>query len=256
MTDNKISLNEPQENVVSSKNLLQFYLNSKETSVPLKSDETTHAGKHDASGHCQQVVHVSAHTREGRPVSAYDRLCGQKHTAKEAVEKNQEEVEENVNQSSWDQPITTKEKQYLLFNGKKLTLYENGNLEKSWNAVSGKPGFQHPNYQDLKNYGPIPEGNYIARKEEHQRWKNLNLLQKSTAYVGKGEWPGGTYAWGENRIWLTPSQETNTYNRSGFSIHGGKTPGSAGCIDLTKDMKDFSKWFEKNGFDVIIHVKY
>ena len=143
----------------------------------------------------KQVVHVPAHTRQGHPVAAYDRLCGQKHTAKEAAEKNQgESIQENVNQSSWNQAITTKENQYLFFDGKELTLYENGNAEKSWNAVSGKPGFQHPNYQDL--------------------------------------------------------------NRDNFSIHGGKTPGSSGCIDLTKDMQNFTQWFEKNGYDVILHVKY
>ncbi len=250
--------NQSSENTTPSQtNLLQAYIQSHESQKPSQTtEEVTRTGKHDASGHCGQKVHVPAHTRKGHPVAAYDRLCGQKHTAKEAAEKNQEEAKENVNQPSWNHPAMTKENQYLLFDGKKLTLYENGNLEKSWNAVSGKNGFQHPNYQDLKNYGPIPEGNYIARKEGQQHWKNLNLLQKTTAYIGKGEWPGGTYTWGENRIWLTPSQETNTYNRSGFSIHGGKTPGSAGCIDLTKDMKDFSQWFEKNGFDVIVHVKY
>lgn len=248
----------PETTTSSQTNLLQTYIQSHESQKPSQpTEEVAHTGKHDASGHCQQVVYVPAHTRQGHPVSAYDRLCGQKHTAKEAAEKNQEEsIQENVNRSSWDQLITTKENQYLLFDGKKLTLYENGNLEKSWNAVSGKTGFQHPNYQDLKNYGPIPEGNYVARKDEHQKWEELSLLQKTSAYVGKGEWPGGTYAWGENRIWLTPSLETNTYNRDNFSIHGGKTPGSSGCIDLTKDIQNFTQWFEKNGFDVIVHVKY
>ena len=133
---------------------------------------------------------------------------------------------------------------------------KNGKLEESWNAVSGRQGYQHSVYQDLKNYGPIPEGNYAARIGQLQKWSNLNLLQKSTAYIGRGEWPGGISSWGENRIWLTPSLQTNTHGRDNFSIHGGKIPGSAGCIDLTEDMEDFTRWFEKNGYDVIVHVKY
>jgi hypothetical protein len=31
---------------------------------------------------------------------------------------------------------------------------------------------------------------------------------------------------------LTPNPGTNTRGRSGFFMHGGKLPGSAGCIDF------------------------
>ena len=82
------------ENVITTPqtNLLQTYIQSHEnTNNPKTSEEVTRTGKHDASGHCQQVVHVSSHTRNGHQVNAYDRLCGQNHTKKEAEEKNQEE---------------------------------------------------------------------------------------------------------------------------------------------------------------------
>ena len=89
------------ENTTSTQaNLLQAYIQSHESQKPSQStEEVTRTGKHDASGHCQQVVHVPAHTRQGHPVGAYDRLCGQKHTVKEAAEKNQEEAEEKENKS-------------------------------------------------------------------------------------------------------------------------------------------------------------
>ena len=55
---------------------------------------------------------------------------------------------------------------------------------------------------------------------------------------------------------MAASKETNTYGRSGFSVHDGVEPGSAGCIDLTNHIDEFTQWFEKNGHDLIINVKY
>ncbi len=67
---------------------------------------------------------------------------------------------------------------------------------------------------------------------------------------------GGAYSWGESRVWLEAAKETNTYGRSGFSVHGGTEPGSAGCIDLTDQMSGFTNWFENNKKDVILKVEY
>lgn len=52
------------------------------------------------------------------------------------------------------------------------------------------------------------------------------------------------------------AKETNTYGRDDFSIHGGTEPGSAECIDLTNYIDNFTNWFENNGLDLIINVKY
>ena len=71
-----------------------------------------------------------------------------------------------------------------------------------------------------------------------------------------GEWPGSEYSWGNSRIWLEPSKETNTYGRDDFSIHGGWFPGSAGCIDLTSNMDNFVALFDYIGNDLIIKVEY
>ena len=63
-------------------------------------------------------------------------------------------------------------------------------------------------------------------------------------------------SWGISRVWLEPSNKTNTYGRDNFSIHGGWWPGSAGCIDLTGQIDKFTNWFENNGLDLILSVKY
>lgn len=47
-----------------------------------------------------------------------------------------------------------------------------------------------------------------------------------------GRWKGSLPAWGTKRVWLRPDDNTNTYGRSGFTIHGGLTKGFAGCIDI------------------------
>lgn len=59
-----------------------------------------------------------------------------------------------------------------------------------------------------------------------------------------------------HRVWLEPSKETNTYGRDKFSIHGGMWPGSAGCIDMTGQISQFTYWLESTGKDLLVYVKY
>ena len=100
--------------------------------------------------------------------------------------------------------------------------------------MSGRPGYQSSEYQDQKSTGPIPEGTYVARQEQLQFMDLKGLIVGSAVVVKEdlgGKWPGSYYSWGNSRVWLEPSKETNTYGRDNFSIHGGMWPGSAGCID-------------------------
>ena len=157
---------------------------------------------------------------------------------------------------TFEKPVNVKPGQYAVFDGKKFTLYENNKPIMSWDAVSGKDGYRSPEYQNLKDTGPIPEGRYVARQSELQFYKDITWDNRLRSAVGFGTWRGGTDSWGESRAWLEPSKETNTYGRSGFSVHGGVEPGSAGCIDLTNRIDEFTQWFEKNGHDLIINVKY
>lgn len=159
---------------------------------------------------------------------------------------------------TFEHPVDTQPGYYAVFDGKKFTLYVDNKPVISWDAVSGRSGYQSPEYQDQKSTGPIPEGTYVARQEE------LQFINTRDAILGvavildikKGGWPGSYYSWGNSRVWLEPSKETNTYGRDKFSIHGGWAPGSIGCIDLTSQMQNFVALFKFIDKDLIVKVKY
>ena len=72
-----------------------------------------------------------------------------------------------------------------------------------------------------RNEGPIPIGTYYIVPSE--------LSDPSVP----GDFTRRTQGdWGDWRVRLHPSRSTNTFGRDGFFIHGGDTPGSAGCIDI------------------------
>jgi hypothetical protein len=144
----------------------------------------------------------------------------------------------------------------LLFNGKHLFWLRNGQVYQTWPAVSGRPGYQTKISQSLKDKGPIPEGIWNVRHRRYQVMPSRNWIQKVLAELGMTAWPGGESAWGRQRVWLEPSKKTQTYGRSGFSIHGGDTPGSAGCIDLVGKMPDFAATFVAHADDLKLSVKY
>lgn len=122
----------------------------------------------------------------------------------------------------------------------------NGN---SWEAVAGKPvSVTHtPLYKDIggwyevydkrtlvfdyskerqkkKNEGPIPEGGW---------WFDICEQNDASNTFGRHRYvPFGYNSWGDYDWPLHPDDGTETYGRGGFTIHGGKEWGSAGCIDL------------------------
>jgi hypothetical protein len=120
----------------------------------------------------------------------------------------------------------------LLFNGTFLYIFGN-RPEPSYPAVSGRPDDKKQfNYsierQTIPGEGPIPEGQYWVQPSE--LWEN-NWF-KSVFFAPRS-------AWGNFRLAIHPYPNTQTYTRGGFFIHGGSTPGSAGCIDLTMHMDSF-----------------
>lgn len=129
-------------------------------------------------------------------------------------------------------------------------------IRHSWAAVSGRPGYQTKEYQETEDKGPIPEGKWFVKQTKYQSAKSRTQWEKFKNGIGRGKWPGGTSSWGNHRIWLEPQSGTKTYGRSGFSIHGGSTPGSAGCIDLTENMDSFVEVFRAFNDDVELVVKY
>jgi hypothetical protein len=127
-------------------------------------------------------------------------------------------------------PKTPKCDLTLTFDGEKLTV--SGLESKEFPAVSGRPHdgkFDNsPERQKLKREGPLPAGSY---------WIDPGQLHKN--------WWWENAPWGRYRITIHPYEKTETHGRGGFFIHGGTTPGSAGCIDLTDKMTDFAKLIEK-----------
>jgi hypothetical protein len=109
----------------------------------------------------------------------------------------------------------------LRFQGSGIHLYP---------AVSGVPVDGRFSYtqaaQKESGKGPIPEGTYWIRPDE--LWDNAwyHVLARNRA-------------WGNHRITIHPFPSTQTWGRGGFFIHGGVTPGSKGCIDLTLQMDRF-----------------
>jgi RHS repeat-associated protein len=67
------------------------------------------------------------------------------------------------------------------------------------------------------NKGPIPAGAYTADPRQISEGGFLRSL------LGD---------WGRFRVPLKPGSNTQTFGRDGFFLHGGKKPGSAGCIDV------------------------
>jgi hypothetical protein len=128
----------------------------------------------------------------------------------------------------------------LLFDGKYLYVIENGKVVTKYLAVSGNPlangSFDYSaERQKISSIGPIPEGEYSVNMNSTQRWSDLGFIQQTAAIFDKGRFPGGTIAWGSERVDIVPVGR-NPFDvrlRSGFTIHGGSIPGSAGCIDLT-----------------------
>jgi RHS repeat-associated protein len=147
----------------------------------------------------------------------------------------------------------------MRFNGQTLSLTDSRSgheTEYQWRAWSGRKGYWDPKYQNLADKGPIPAGRYLARQSQLQRYSDISVGQKFKAWWGRGTWPGGTDAWGNSRVFLEPLPGTYTYGRSGFSIHGGIEPGSAGCIDLTFGMDSFAATFQQQGRDLVLEVSY
>ena len=137
------------------------------------------------------------------------------------------------------------------FDGEYLRFIENGEVTLELPAMSGRKDYQEKKYQNLKNMGPLPEGNYRIRQKEIQEIKN-SFWEK----MGVGNAPGGWISWGKKRVWLEPFSSNMMYDRDNFSIHGGASFGSLGCIDLGNRELDFFDKLEKYGRDVILNVRY
>lgn len=158
---------------------------------------------------------------------------------------------------------TRQPKVTLLFDGRKLSWMEDGQMRKSWNAVSGQKDFQDPKHQCKEYEGPIPEGTWFVKQSEHQEAKSYAEQHWFTTFLnkhipGRTSWPWKTSSWGLDRILLVEDRlkQKCDSKRTQMYIHGGSNPGSAGCIDLTNQMSAFAKLFLAHGEDILLTVDY
>lgn len=76
-------------------------------------------------------------------------------------------------------------------------------------------------YERLKGKGPIPSRDFIIDVNKLTNPGIIGDILRNT----RGDW-------GDWRVPIEPCSWTNTFGRSGFFLHGGREPGSAGCIDI------------------------
>ena len=113
----------------------------------------------------------------------------------------------------------------------------------SWEGTSGND----------KN-DPIPDGKWKADPNDTEKFNDLPWYQKFGSSYGAGLWPGGLRSWGTMRTEL--DNVTTGEQNTGYYIHGGWAPGSAGCIDLTNQNESFHNWFTNDwGKSIEINVK-
>ena len=126
----------------------------------------------------------------------------------------------------------------LKFDGSKLELI-GGKVGYYYPAVSGMKGvdggFSYtPERQQKPSSGPIPEGKYWVNPAEIWELEWYNFWTNEDG-------------WGKYRLTIHTFTTTVTHGRGGFFIHGGKNPGSAGCIDLTSKISDLVTDLDKEG---------
>lgn len=172
-------------------------------------------------------------------------------TLKDPFEGTQEDM--NVSSKTVQMPDN---EPYLEFDGSSLKWMEDGAEKYKWKAMSGNRNYQSGKYQDRKGEGPLPEGEWNVRQNQLQHFDNISGVQKFLSRCKYGQWPNGTESWGNHRVWIDPTADTNTYGRGGLAIHGGSDFGSNGCIDLEKGMDDFNDKYSSYGRDMRLKVKY
>ena len=142
----------------------------------------------------------------------------------------------------------------LFFDGEFLTVRKDKGdviLRNTYPAISGRIGddgkFDNSQErQKMVGEGPLPEGQYWINPQKINRIAETSLVNRAYGVVGRGLFPGGKNSWGEGRIDILPKEVVvDGVKRNGFTIHGGKNPGSAGCIDLVDNDSDFFKFVEK-----------
>ncbi len=122
-----------------------------------------------------------------------------------------------------------------------LTYTTNSGASYEFTGITtGRQGRGNP---VTENYGPIPPGKYILKTKNISGGLDLRWIK----------WNYSDGDWGLYRVALEPMEGTEVYGRSGFFMHGGEVPGSAGCIDVARNYTLFILMMT-NDDEVVVEV--
>lgn len=133
----------------------------------------------------------------------------------------------------------------ITFDGRNLVVYDQYDRAMyRTTAESGRVGYQESQYQDVKDTGPLPEGAYALKPDE----------LSDPGFIGDHA-RRLTGDWGDWRVRL--HEQDPTMWRSGFFLHGGDDPGSAGCIEY-ENFEDatLKRLIEESPFEIEVEVDY
>lgn len=147
---------------------------------------------------------------------------------------------------------------HLVFDGKYVNWQQNGRNVKSWEAMSGSPYLQSAKHTNIRNAGPIPEGEYTLPLGKGEDYNNAERMSVWNEYnpLREQRWYEKPSSWGYSRIPIQPKTATNTFGRDKMYVHGGKRLGSGGCIDLTSGNDSFYKDYQNYSGTLPLTVKY
>jgi RHS repeat-associated protein len=143
----------------------------------------------------------------------------------------------------------------VFFDGSNLSWLHADGSTQSWAAVSGildALGNTRSGLQASEDQGPIPEGWYLVDPSQTLAARNASSFFDLALWVLK------SYDWGmfATPIFAMDGTDNYAYGRNSSFIHGGKEPGSIGCIDLTKNNYYFHKKFMNHGKVMPMNVTY
>ncbi len=101
--------------------------------------------------------------------------------------------------------VRNEPKAEVVFDGRKLTWFENGKPVKSWPAMSGHADYQNVWSQGIKNKGPIPEGEWTIAARDYDEVSGFCDTVNPFELV----WKRNPRAWGTKRIALRPKDGTD-----------------------------------------------
>ena len=133
----------------------------------------------------------------------------------------------------------------LRYDGNALTLIgDDGTMLWRGRAYSGRPGTAASQQNEAWN-GPIPEGEYTLNPEEISHVTGVKAWVRNKL----GDW-------GNFRVPLHASDGTNTHGRDGIMLHGGRKPGSAGCIDVCFREEMLFPYLQQQQGPITVVVRY